>query len=252
MKNQLDTITDRVLLVTGGSRGIGKAIVQLLAQNGATVVFTYSSSESQAKDVELSCQSQGLNVHAIKADIREKANAEALVASIESHYGPLFAVINNAGITADKSAITMPAEDWENVLATNLSGAFFLTQAALQKMIHHREGKVVMMSSVSGLQASPGQANYSATKAALIGLTRTLSHEMARFNIQVNAIAPGFIDTEMVQNMDDAARKRIKSLVPARRMGTVEEVANCALFLLSSGADYITGHTLVVDGGMSV
>lgn len=251
MNNQLNTIKDKVVLVTGGSRGIGKAIVQMLADNGATVVFTYGRSDSQARELEQSCAARGLNVCAFKADVREKEAAEHLVDNIESDFGPLYAVVNNAGITADKSAITMATDDWEQVLSTNLSGAFYLTQAALRRMIHHREGKVVMMSSVSGLQASPGQANYSATKAALIGLTRTLSHEMARFNIQVNAIAPGFIDTEMVQGMDENARKRIKSLVPARRMGSVEEVANCTLFLLSAGAGYVTGHTLVVDGGMS-
>ncbi|MDO6708148.1 SDR family NAD(P)-dependent oxidoreductase [Photobacterium sp. 1_MG-2023] len=252
MNNQLNTIQGKVVLVTGGSRGIGKAIVQLLAHAGATVVFTYSNSAGAAMDLAASFQAQNLQVHAFQADIRDKDVAEGLVETIETRFGPLFAVINNAGITADKSAVTMSSESWEDVIATNLSGTFYLTQAALRKMIHHREGKVIMMSSVSGLQASPGQANYSATKAALVGLTRTLSHEMARFHIQVNAIAPGFVDTEMVQNMDEAARKRIKNLVPARRMGTVEEIANCALFLLSSGADYITGHTLVVDGGMSV
>lgn len=252
MNNPFATVENKVVLVTGGTRGIGRAIVEQLASFGAMVVFTYTNSDRLAQDLEETCRTNGHKVEAIKADVRDYQTASALIDQIETLHGPLFGLVNNAGITADKSAISMLAQDWENVISTNLSGAFFLTQAALQKMIHHREGKVIMMSSVSGLQASPGQANYSATKAGLIGLTRTLSHEMARFNIQVNAIAPGFIDTEMVQSMDESARKKIKSMIPARRMGSVEEVANCTQFLLSASANYITGHTLVIDGGMSV
>ncbi len=242
----------QIVLVTGGSRGIGSGIVESLAKAGAHVIFTYRSSDQEANVIVDKINSQGGQCAAFKADITDQEASQNIVSMIEDEIGPIYGLVNNAGITQDKSFLLMSAESWQQVLSTNLDGSVFLTQAVLLKMMRRKTGKVIMMSSVSGLQASPGQASYSASKAALIGLTRTLSHEVARYNIQVNAIAPGFIETEMVEKMSEKARQLIPKLVPARRMGSITEVAEPVLFLLSNGANYITGHTLVVDGGLSV
>lgn len=247
-----DDLKEKRILVTGGSRGIGKSLVENLASAGAHVIFTYRSSGDAAQAIVKKVIENGGQCTAYQSDAASKEAADALVETIETDIGPIFGLINNAGITQDKSFLTMSTDSWKEVLSTNLDGAAYLSQSVLLKMIHRKEGKIIMMSSVSGVKASPGQANYSASKAALIGLTRTLSHEMARFNIQINAIAPGFIETEMVEKMSDKAQKQIKKMVPARRMGTVDEIAQPTLFLLSKGADYITGHTLVIDGGLSV
>ncbi|MFT6248651.1 MAG: 3-oxoacyl-[acyl-carrier protein] reductase [Cognaticolwellia sp.] len=242
----------QIVLVTGGSRGIGSGLVESLAKAGAHVIFTYRSSASEANVIVNKINEQGGRCAAFKADITDQEASQNLVTMIEDEIGPIYGLVNNAGITQDKSFLMMSAESWQQVLSTNLDGTVFLTQAVLLQMMRRKTGKIIMMSSVSGLQASPGQASYSASKAALIGLTRTLSHEVARYNIQVNAIAPGFIETEMVEQMSEKSRQQIPKLVPARRMGSIKEVAEPVLFLLSNGSNYITGHTLVVDGGLSV
>lgn len=247
-----EELKGRIVLVTGGSRGIGSGLVESLATAGAHVIFTYRSSASEANAIVNKINEQGGRCAAFKADITDQEVSQRLVTMIEDEIGPIYGLVNNAGITQDKSFLMMSSESWQQVLSTNLDGTVFLTQAVLLQMMRRKTGKIIMMSSVSGLQASPGQASYSASKAALIGLTRTLSHEVARYNIQVNAIAPGFIETEMVEKMSDKARESIPKLVPARRMGSIKEVAEPVLFLLSNGANYITGHTLVVDGGLSV
>jgi len=245
-------LKDRLVLVTGGTRGIGRSIVEHLARTGCKVVFTYQNSHGDAEDIVATLNAQGSQCWAYQADVTDPESSQGLAEKIEKNHGSIYGLVNNAGITADKSFLTMPLQQWNQVIDTNLNGAAYLSQAVMIKMLPRKQGKVVMMSSVSGLQASPGQANYSASKAALIGLTRTLSHEAARYNIQVNAVAPGFIETEMVASLSEKTRSQIPKLVPARRMGKVDDVAKPVLFLLSDSANYITGHTLVIDGGLSV
>ncbi|WP_375055766.1 3-oxoacyl-ACP reductase FabG [Zobellella sp. DQSA1] len=239
------------MLVSGGSRGIGRAIVEQLAIQGAHVVFTYHRQHETAQALVRTIREQGMICHAKQCDLNAPDESRAMVEAIEEEFGEIYALVNNAGITQDKSFPTMSETDWLSVISTNLNGTALLTQAVLQKMMFRKEGRIIMMSSVGGLRASSGQSNYSSTKAALIGLTRTLSHEMARFNILVNAVAPGYIATDMVLSMPESSRSAIPKQVPLRRMGAVEEVAAPVLFLLSDSASYITGHCMVVDGGLS-
>lgn len=244
-------LKDRLVIVSGGSRGIGRAIVEQLANQGARVVFTYQRQHETAQALVKMLRDQGLVCHARQCDINAPDESRAMVEAIEEEFGEIYALVNNAGITQDKSFPSMSETDWLSVVSTNLNGTALLTQAVLKKMMFRKEGRIVMMSSVGGLRASIGQSNYSATKAALIGLTRTLSQEMARFNILINAVAPGYIATEMVSSMPESSRAAIPKQVPLRRMGAVAEVAAPVLFLLSDSASYITGHCMVVDGGLS-
>ncbi|QNA98230.1 3-oxoacyl-ACP reductase FabG [Massilia sp. Se16.2.3] len=244
-------LRNKLVLVTGGTRGIGHGVVRRLADCGARVAFTYQNEAAIADAMVAELRGADRQVSAYRADISDPDAASALVEQIESTQGPIFALVNNAGITRDKSFLTMPLADWDRVIDVNLNGSAYMARFVLERMIRRSEGKLVNMSSVSGLRASPGQANYAASKAALLALTATLAAEVARFGIQVNAVAPGFIDTDMVGAMPEAAREKLHKRIPLRRMGRVDEVADAVLYLLSQHADYITGQTLVIDGGMS-
>ncbi len=245
-------LSGRLVLVTGGSRGIGRGVVERLVGYGAKVAFTYCSGQAEAESLVQRLSDAGGHVWAFAHDISDAVAGSALVERIESECGEIFALINNAGITQDGLFITSPLSRWDSVLNVNLSGTAYMTHAVLQKMIRNKAGKVVNMASVSGLRASRGQSNYSSAKAGLIAFTRTLSHEVARFGVQVNAVAPGFIDTEMVAAMPEAQRQLLPKQIPLRRLGRVDEVADAVAYLLSPQASYITGHTLVIDGGLSV
>jgi 3-oxoacyl-[acyl-carrier protein] reductase len=240
-------LTDKKYLVTGGSRGIGKAIVERLVQAGATVAFTYKNSQAEAEKI---VQELNHKAFAFKADISDEHASEQLIENVENQIGELDGLINNAGITMDKPFFKMDTQSWQAVIDTNLNGTFYLSKAVINKFIRRDNTKIINMASVSGLRGSAGQANYSASKAAIMAFTKTLAVEFARFNVQVNAIAPGFIETEMVAQMDENVKKNIRQMVPARRMGKASEVADSVLFLLSPAANYITGHTLVIDGGL--
>lgn len=240
-------LTNKKYLVTGGSRGIGKAIVERLANAGATVAFTYKSSYAESQKI---VEQFNKKVFAFKADISDENTSISLIEKIENQIGELDGLINNAGITMDKPFFKMETDAWQAVINTNLNGTFYLSKAVINKFIRKENSKIINMASVSGLRGSAGQANYSASKAAMIAFTKTLAVEFARFNVQVNAIAPGFIETEMTEQMDENIKKNIRQMVPARRMGKASEVADAVLFLLSPSANYITGHTLVIDGGL--
>lgn len=245
-------LSGKVFLITGGSRGIGRAVVRKLAASGAQVAFTYQRghAESVALEQEVAADGRGRAV-AFHYDVCVPATAPDLLADVDRALGPLDGLVNNAGITADQPFHQMAPEAWHKVVDTNLNGAFHLTQQAIGRLIRRETSKIVNMSSVSGLRGSAGQANYAATKAALIAFTRTLAMEFARFNLQANAVAPGFIATEMTEQMDERMQKSIRSLVPMRRMGQAAEVADVVAFLLSPAADYITGQTIVIDGGLT-
>lgn len=237
-------------IVTGGTRGIGKAIVKELAHNGCNVVFTYFSSDESARSLENELSNDSVKVFGFKADASSFAAAAETVKFTLEKLGGVDILVNNAGITKDTLMLRMSENDFDLVINSNLKSVFNYTKAILKPMIAQRFGKIVNISSVVGIVGNPGQANYVASKAGVIGLTKSNAKELASRNINVNAVAPGFIETDMTDKMNDQQKEAILSNVPIKRLGKPEDVAKTVLFLCSSDSDYITGQVLTVDGGM--
>lgn len=235
------------VLVTGGGRGIGAASAKALAADGWAVAVLYRGGREAAEATVAEIESAGGTAAAFCGDVTDPAIGNGTFAAVEQRFGPVLGLVNNAGVRADNLAISIEDADWDLVIETNLSAAFRLTRRAMRGMLRARYGRVVNVASVVGPRANAGQANYAASKAGLIGLTRTVASEVARKGVTVNAVAPGFIETEMTADVPDA----VKQAVPARRAGTPEEVAACVRFLASDGAAYVTGTTLYVDGGLA-
>jgi 3-oxoacyl-[acyl-carrier protein] reductase len=234
-------------LVTGASRGIGAAIAIALARDGWNVGVNYRSDEEGANATVNAIEDAGGRAVALQADVAG-GDGKALIKRLEEELGPVLALVNNAGVARDGLIVQLSDEDWDTVIATNLSPAFRLTRDALRGMIKARYGRVVNISSVTGQRANPGQSNYAAAKAGLIGMTRTIAAEVARRGVTVNAVAPGFIATDMTAEL---ATDEIAKVIPARRLGTPEDVAAAVRYLASDDAGYVTGTTLYVDGGIS-
>lgn len=246
MSKQLD---GKVALVTGGAQGIGKAIAIELAKSGADLAIVDVNLESAEATVK-ELQAMGVKSIALKVDVRNFAETEAMVKEVAEKLGGLDILVNNAGITKDKLLLRMDEADWDAVMSVNLKGAFNCTKAAVKLMSKARYGRIVNIASIVGLMGNAGQANYSASKAGLIGFTKTVAREFASRSITVNAVAPGFIDTAMTKAMPEKARDALISQIPAKRLGTSEDVAKAVLFLSGDESSYITGHVLSINGGM--
>jgi 3-oxoacyl-[acyl-carrier protein] reductase len=237
-----------VALVTGASRGIGAAIARSLAEDGWPVAIGYRSGAEQAEAVRAQIEGAGGRAITLQADVAEPGAGDALLAAAEEGLGaPVLVLVNNAGVRRDGLSPQITDEDWDTVVATNLTGAFRLTRRAVRTMIRARFGRIVNIASIVGIRANPGQSNYAAAKAGLIGMTATVAAEVARRGVTVNAVAPGFIQTDMTEELSEDWLK----LIPARRLGTPEDVAAAVRFLASEDAAYVTGTTLTVDGGLT-
>jgi len=236
-----------VALVTGGSRGIGAAVCAELARGGAEVVVNYTANAEAAEGV---CAAIGGSAHAVRGDVSTMDGATGLVEQVESDVGPIAILVNNAGITRDNLIMKLAEDDWRSVIDTNLGGAFFTCRAVARPMLKRRAGAIVNMSSVVGVHGNAGQTNYAASKAGLIGLTKSLAKELGARGIRVNAVAPGYISTELTDALPEPAREAILKSTPLGRLGTTDDVAHAVRFLVSDAAAFVTGHVLAVDGGL--
>jgi len=246
------TLAGKTALVTGGSRGIGRAICLRLASRGASVAVNYVRNDAAAQEVVTEIQEMGASAVALQGDVAVPAQAEDVVRRAIEALGRLDILVNNAGVIRDTLLVRMSDDDWDTVIETNLRGAFVCTRAALRPMLRQRFGRIVNVSSVSGVMGNAGQANYSAAKAGLIGLTKAAAREAASRNVTVNAVAPGFISTELTAGLPEKVKEQIRAQVPQARFGTPDEVAAAVVFLVDEGSAYITGHVLVVDGGLAM
>ncbi|HLE84693.1 MAG TPA: 3-oxoacyl-[acyl-carrier-protein] reductase [Thermoanaerobaculia bacterium] len=241
----------KTALVTGASRGIGEAVARTLAAQGARVVVAARSAERLEK-LAAEIAEAGGEARALALDLGDPGTVPAALAALPADWREVDVLVNNAGITADNLLARRSLDDWERVLRTNLTGAFAVTKELLRGMMRRRWGRIVSVSSVVGLMGNAGQANYAASKAGLVGFSKSLARELGSRNITVNVVAPGYIETAMTENLPDSSRKELQASIALRRLGTVEDVAWCVLFLASEEAGYITGHTLNVSGGLYI
>lgn len=240
------------VLVTGGTRGIGRALVETFAEAGASVAFTYQSSSSAADALADELRSRGATCLAFQADSASAADATRVIDEIVKSWGDIDVLVNNAGITRDGLLLRLDEKDWDAVIDTNLKGVFNFCKAAYRPMMRRRAGKIINMASIVGVTGNPGQTNYAASKAGIIGFSKSLARELGSRGITVNVVAPGYVVTDMTDQLSDAARDAMLSSVPLGRPATTADVAAAVLFLASSAADYVTGHVLHVDGGLAM
>lgn len=244
-------LQDKVALITGGSRGIGAGIVREFAQNGAHVAFTYRSSADEAEAIVQELSSSGVTVKAFQSDAASYEQAEALVKDVLAEFGKIDVLINNAGITQDTLMLRMSEEQWDKVITINLKSVFNLSKQVLRPMMKNRGGSIINLSSIVGITGNAGQANYAASKAGIIGFTKSIAKEMGGRNIRCNAVAPGFIETDMTDALNEKTRDAYLSNIPMRRFGKAEEVAKVCIFLASDLSTYVSGQTLSVCGALN-
>lgn len=240
----------KVALVTGGTRGIGRATALELAEQGAHVAFSYQNSRELAEKLEGRLRAKGVRARGWQANVSSMAEVERMMKAIDAELGPVSILVNNAGITRDKSFVKMTKEMWDEVIRVNLDGLYIVTQAVLPGMLAAGWGRIINVSSIVGQTGNFGQANYAATKGAAIALSKTLARELARKGITVNAVAPGFIETDMTKGLPEAALEQVKAATPLGRMGKPEEIAHAIAFLASPRSAFITGQVLAVNGGL--
>jgi 3-oxoacyl-[acyl-carrier protein] reductase len=243
-------VENKVVLVTGASRGIGKAIATLFAESGAQVAFTYLSSVEKGQALEKELSAHGIKAKGYRSDASNYQESEDLVNAVVEDFGAIDILINNAGITRDGLLMRMSEEQWDEVMRVNLKSVFNLTKAATKPMMKARSGSIINLTSIVGIKGNAGQANYAASKAGIIGFTKSVALELGSRNIRCNAIAPGFIETEMTGELNEATVEEWKKSIPLKRGGQAQEVANVCLFLGSDLSSYVTGQTIQVDGGL--
>ena len=245
-------LSDRVAIVTGGTRGIGRAIVLALCRAGADCAFTYTRNTALADSLTKETRDIGRIALPLQLDVCDFDGARGLVEKVKGSFGRLDILVNNAGITRDKSLMMMSREEWTSVIDTDLTGVFNTSRACIVTFLKQKSGNIVNISSASGVHPLPGQVNYAAAKAGVIGFTRSLAKEVAPYNIRVNAVAPGFIETDMTAGFQEKYRKKMDELIPLGRFGTPDEVARVVLFLLGEESRYITGEVIQIDGGLGI
>ena len=243
-------LQNKIALVTGGTRGIGKAIVLALADAGAAVAFTYRSSKESADAIVAELRTKGVRAAGYQSDASDLAQANDIVQKVVQEFGRLDILVNNAGITKDGLLMRMSENDWDAVIDTNLKSVFNFTKAVCRQMMGLQAGKIINISSVVGLTGNAGQANYAASKAGIIGFTKSIAKELSSRNIQANVVAPGFVETDMTEKLNEKQKEAILAIIPLKRIAKPEEIAGVVRFLASSEADYITGQVFCVDGGM--
>jgi 3-oxoacyl-[acyl-carrier protein] reductase len=248
----MSTLNGKVALVTGGGRGIGKSIVLALSRAGASVAFTYKSSGPAAEELVRQITAAGGKAAAYQADAASHAESVRVVESVISTLGRLDILVNNAGITKDTLLMRMSEEDWDRVITNNLKSVYNFTKAACRQMMGQKAGKIINITSVVGITGNAGQSNYASSKAGIIGFTKSIAKELGSRNIQVNAVAPGFVETDMTSVLTPEQKKALAGLIPLKRTARPEEIADVVSFLASDGADYITGQVIAVDGGLTM
>ena len=246
------SLKGKTAIISGADRGIGQAIALDLASNGINIAFNYFRNAQGAAELETSLKAKGVKAQSTQVDIRDYMAVSDWVKKTKEYFGGLDIVINNAGIINDKALMSMEKEDWQNVLDTNLGGVFNLTRACIIGLLKQQSGSIVNISSVTGVTGQASQTNYAASKAGIIGFTKSLAKEVAKYHIRVNAVAPGFIETDMVKAMKENFRDKALAKIPAGRFGKPEEVAAAVRFFVSDDSGFITGQTLIIDGGLSI